>query len=58
MQPPEEIAAAVVHAARAPIESTGSCWVANPGEEPYAFEFNEVGGPDTVLNVPVTAKQS
>ena len=31
---------------------------ANPGEAPFAFEFNEVGGPDTVLNVPVTAKQS
>ena len=58
MQPPEEIAAAVVRAARAPIESTGSCWVANPGEAPFAFEFNEVGGPDTVLNVPVTAEQS
>lgn len=55
MQPPEEIANAVVAAAMSPLEATGSCWVCNPGESPFAFEFNAVDGPDKVLNVPVVA---
>jgi NAD(P)-dependent dehydrogenase (short-subunit alcohol dehydrogenase family) len=53
MQPPEDIAAAVVLAATSPIEATGSCWIADPGEEPYPFEFNDVPGPSALLNVPV-----
>jgi NAD(P)-dependent dehydrogenase (short-subunit alcohol dehydrogenase family) len=56
MQPPEEIAAAVVIAATAPLDATGSCWVCNPGEAPFPFEFNQFVGPDTVLNVPVVAR--
>lgn len=55
MQPPEEIAAAVVHAATSPLDAAGTCWVCDPGEAPYAFEFNEVGGPTALLNVPVGA---
>ena len=55
MQPPEEIANAVVMAATAPLESTGSCWVCNPGEAPVAFEFNHVEGPDSAFNVPIGA---
>ena len=56
MQPPEEIANAVVMAATAPLEATGSCWICNPGEAPLAFEFNHVEGPDSAFNVPVGTK--
>jgi hypothetical protein len=44
MQPPEEVADAVVMAATAPLEAAGSCWICNPGEAPLAFEFNHVEG--------------
>jgi NAD(P)-dependent dehydrogenase (short-subunit alcohol dehydrogenase family) len=48
--PAEDIAATVVMAATAPIELTGSCWVVNPGEPPYAFEFGDVPGPHKVYD--------
>ncbi len=50
--PPEDIANAVVVAATSPIEMTGSCWVVNPDEPPFPFDFNDVPGPHKVLNVP------
>ena len=31
---------------------TGSCWVVNPDEPPFPFDFNDVPGPHKVLNVP------
>jgi NAD(P)-dependent dehydrogenase (short-subunit alcohol dehydrogenase family) len=51
--PSAGIADAVVRAATAPIEQTGTCWVVNPGEEPFAFEFHDAPGPHTVLNTPL-----
>jgi NAD(P)-dependent dehydrogenase (short-subunit alcohol dehydrogenase family) len=50
---PEDIADAVVVAATSPIEMTGTCWVVNPGESPFAFGFNDVPGPHKVLISPV-----
>ncbi len=52
--PPEDIANAVVVAATSPIERTGTCWIVNPGEAPFAFDFTDVPGPHKVLIVPVT----
>jgi NAD(P)-dependent dehydrogenase (short-subunit alcohol dehydrogenase family) len=48
--PPEDIANAVVVAATSSIEMTGTCWVVNPDEPPFAFGFNDVPGPHKVLN--------
>lgn len=48
----EEIASTVVAAATSPIDITGSCWVVNPGEPPYVFDFNDVPGPHKVLYEP------
>jgi NAD(P)-dependent dehydrogenase (short-subunit alcohol dehydrogenase family) len=42
--PPEEIASAVVHAATAPLEASGTCWVVQYGKLPYPFEFPSVEG--------------
>jgi len=50
--PPEDIANTVVAAATSPIDLTGSCWVVNPGEPPFVFEFNDVPGPHKVLYEP------
>jgi len=50
--PPEDIANTVVAAATSPIDMTGSCWVVNPGEPPFVFEFNDVPGPHKVLYEP------
>jgi NAD(P)-dependent dehydrogenase (short-subunit alcohol dehydrogenase family) len=50
--PPEDIASAVVTAATSPIDMTGSCWVVNPGEPPFLFDFNDVPGPHKVLYEP------
>jgi hypothetical protein len=47
--PPEDIASTVVAAATSPIEMTGGCWVVNPGEPPFLFDFNDVPGPHKVL---------
>jgi NAD(P)-dependent dehydrogenase (short-subunit alcohol dehydrogenase family) len=49
---PEEIASTVVAAVTSPIDITGSCWVVNPGEPPYVFDFNDVPGPHKVLYEP------
>ncbi len=58
LMPPAEIADAVVFAAKAPIETTGTCWVCQPGLAPWAFRFDEVDGPENALNVPVQARTS
>ncbi len=50
--PPEDIANTVVAAATSPIDMTGSCWVVNPGEPPFPFDFNDVPGPHKVLYEP------
>ncbi len=40
---PEEIATAVVTAATAPMDATGTCWVVqNPGDAPRAWEFRDL----------------
>jgi len=44
---PEQIAEAVVTAATAPPEATGTCWVCQPGREPIAYGFRDVPGPRT-----------
>ena len=56
MQPPEDIANTVVMAATAPLDTTGSCWICNPDEAPYPFEFAQHEGPDSAFNVPLQAK--
>lgn len=43
----EQIAEAVVTAARAPAEESGTCWVCQPGLAPTAYEFHDVPGPRT-----------
>jgi NAD(P)-dependent dehydrogenase (short-subunit alcohol dehydrogenase family) len=53
---PDAIADAVLAAATAPIEETGSCWVAQHGKAAWAMEFNDVPGADNKLNVPVRAR--
>lgn len=50
---PETIADAVLTAATAPLEATGSCWVAQHGKPPWPMGFAEVTGADLRLNVPV-----
>jgi NAD(P)-dependent dehydrogenase (short-subunit alcohol dehydrogenase family) len=44
---PEQIAEAVVTAATAPPEATGTCWVCQPGRDPIAYGFRDVPGPRT-----------
>ncbi|MBM3692996.1 MAG: SDR family oxidoreductase [Actinobacteria bacterium] len=44
---PAQIAEAVVTAARAPAEASGTCWVCQPGRAPTPFEFHRVPGPRT-----------
>ena len=44
---PEQIAEAVVTAARAPAEQNGTCWVCQPGREPTPYGFRDVPGPRT-----------
>lgn len=44
---PEEIAEAVVTAARAPDDATGTCWVCQPGRAPTPYGFRDVPGPRT-----------
>lgn len=54
---PEAIADAVVAAVTAPMETTGSCWVAQHGKSAWIMDFAAVDGPDSRLNVPVTRRQ-
>ena len=44
---PEQIADAVVTAARAPESATGTCWVCQPGIPPTPYAFRDVPGPRT-----------
>jgi NAD(P)-dependent dehydrogenase (short-subunit alcohol dehydrogenase family) len=44
---PEQIAEAVVTAARSPAEASGTCWVCQPGLTPTPYEFRDVPGPRT-----------
>jgi NAD(P)-dependent dehydrogenase (short-subunit alcohol dehydrogenase family) len=44
MIPAEDIAAAVVNAATAPVQASGTCWVVQPGRPPYPFEFRNIEG--------------
>lgn len=53
---PAAIADAVLHAAAAPIEQTGSCWVAQYGKPPWVMNFADVPGADSKLNLPVRAR--
>ncbi|OMC29716.1 oxidoreductase [Mycobacterium sp. GA-1841] len=53
---PETIADAVLTAATAPTDTTGSCWVAQHGKPAWPMAFSEVTGADLRLNVPVTLR--
>lgn len=53
---PDAIADAVLTAATAPIEVTGSCWIVQHGKAAWPMEFPDVPGPDSRLNVPVTRR--
>ncbi|MGV0784626.1 SDR family oxidoreductase [Mycolicibacterium sp. XJ775] len=53
---PETIADAVLTAATAPPETTGSCWVAQHGKPAWPMAFTAVTGADLRLNVPVTPR--
>lgn len=53
---PETIADAVLTAATAPPETTGSCWVAQHGKPSWPMAFPEVTGADLRLNIPVTPR--
>ena len=53
---PEAVADAVLLAAGAPIEATGSCWVVQHGTPPWAMEFADVECRDSRLNVPVSRR--
>lgn len=48
---PEEIADAVIVAAKSPLEAAGTSWVCHPGKPPFAFEFNSAPGPHRAVNV-------
>jgi NAD(P)-dependent dehydrogenase (short-subunit alcohol dehydrogenase family) len=48
---PEEIADAVLLAAKSPLETAGTCWVCHPAQPPFPFEFNSAPGPHSVVNV-------
>ena len=47
----EEIADAVVQAARSPLSMSGTCWLCLPGKPPAPFEFNHASGPHDAINV-------
>ncbi len=48
---PEASADAVVTAATAPLDASGSCWVVHHGRDPWPMEFPELDTPDNRLNV-------
>ncbi|UUO04240.1 SDR family oxidoreductase [Mycolicibacterium novocastrense] len=49
---PEASADAVVAAATAPLDASGSCWVVQHGTDPWPMQFVELDTPDNRLNVP------
>ena len=51
VQSPENVAEAVVFAATSPIDTAGTCWIVQADTPPFAFEFAEFTGPDSLLNV-------
>jgi NAD(P)-dependent dehydrogenase (short-subunit alcohol dehydrogenase family) len=51
VQPPENVAEAVVVAATAPLSMAGTCWIVQADTPPYPFEFAVFDGPDKILNV-------
>lgn len=53
---PDAIADAVLAAATAPLDATGSVWVAQHGKPAWPMTFTEVTGPDLRLNVPVAPR--
>lgn len=53
---PQDIADAVLAAATAPIEDTGSTWVVQHGKPAWAMEFAGVDGPDSLLNVSIARR--
>jgi NAD(P)-dependent dehydrogenase (short-subunit alcohol dehydrogenase family) len=42
--PAEDIAAAVVNAATAPLQASGTCWIVLHGRPPFPFEFGDIEG--------------
>jgi len=54
---PDAVADAMMTAAAAPIEATGSCWIAQYGKPPWIMDFADVSGPDDRLNVPVVSRR-
>lgn len=50
---PSSIADAVVGLLDAPIELSGSAWIAEADKEPWAMQFSSVPGSHNTLNVPV-----
>ena len=52
---PQAIADAVLTALTSSIDATGSTWVVQHGKLPWAMRFADVPGPDSRLNVPVSA---
>lgn len=53
---PQAIADAVLAAVTAPLDANGSTWVVQHGKPPWAMQFAEVPGPDSRLNVPISAR--
>lgn len=53
---PRAIADAVLAAVTAPLDATGSTWVVQHGKPPWAMQFVGVPGPDSRLNVPISAR--
>lgn len=55
---PEAIADAVLTAANATLDMTGSCWVAQYGKPAWPMAFPDLAAPDSRLNVPVRARSA
>lgn len=55
---PEASAEAVVTAATAPLDASGSCWVVQHGRDPWPMHFAELDTPDNRLNVPAGRPRS
>lgn len=53
---PQAIADGVLTAVTAPLEATGSTWIVQHGTPPWAMQFADIPGPDSLLNVPVTVR--
>ncbi|MGV0853808.1 SDR family oxidoreductase [Mycolicibacterium phlei] len=51
---PDAIADAVLTAATAPLDATGTVWVVQHGKRAWPMEFPELSTPDNRLNVPVS----